>query len=135
MPRKPRSTEEYLLAVSPDKRAVLENLRRSIQSILGECEECISYSMPAFRFDGHIVAGFLATKSGCSYFPFSGTTLGTLAAKLTKYERTKSALHFDPSRPLPKSLVRELLKVRIAENKKPIRPASKSSCRAEFRRT
>src|SRR3954469_18450215 len=32
---------------------------------------------------------------------FSGTTLDTLAADLARYGRTKSALHFDPARPLP----------------------------------
>jgi uncharacterized protein YdhG (YjbR/CyaY superfamily)/GNAT superfamily N-acetyltransferase len=71
--------------------------------------------MPAFRHDGHVVAGFLATAKGCSYFPFSGTTLASLSAELTKYSRTKSALHFDPERPLPIALVRKLVKVRIAE--------------------
>jgi uncharacterized protein YdhG (YjbR/CyaY superfamily) len=32
------------------------------------------------------------------------------------YSRTKSALHFDPERPLPAALVRKLIKARIAEN-------------------
>jgi uncharacterized protein YdhG (YjbR/CyaY superfamily) len=72
--------------------------------------------MPAFRVDGHVVAGFLATSKGCSYFPFSGTTLATLAADVQTYDQTKSALHFDPKRPLPVALVRKLLKARIAES-------------------
>jgi uncharacterized protein YdhG (YjbR/CyaY superfamily) len=71
--------------------------------------------MPAFRHEGHVIAGFLATSKGCSYYPFSGTTLGTLAKDLAKYSRTKSALHFDPRTPLPVTLVRKLLKARTAE--------------------
>jgi uncharacterized protein YdhG (YjbR/CyaY superfamily) len=71
--------------------------------------------MPAFRNEGHVVAGFLATKAGCSYFPFSGTTLATLSDDLVGYEKTKSALHFDTGRPLSVALVRKLLKARVAE--------------------
>jgi uncharacterized protein YdhG (YjbR/CyaY superfamily) len=71
--------------------------------------------MPAFRHEGHAVAGFQATSKGCSYYPFSGTTLGALAPDLKDYEGTKSAVHFDPKRGLPKALVRKLLRARIAE--------------------
>ena len=75
----------------------------------------MSYGLPAFRVEGTVVAGFSATARGCSYYPFSGTTLRTLAGNLRDYEQTKSALHFRPDEPLPASLVRKLLKTRIAE--------------------
>jgi uncharacterized protein YdhG (YjbR/CyaY superfamily) len=125
MPRKPETIDEYLASVSPDRRAALEKLRRVIHSAVPDAEECISYSMPAFRRDGHVVAGFLATKKGCSYFPFSGTTLATLSSELAAYDTTKSALHFDPKRPLPVALVRKLLAARIAETRTPARASSR----------
>ena len=78
-------------------------------------EECISYRIPAFRFKGRIVAGFAATAKGCSYFPFSGSTLRTLAEELENFEQTKSSLHFDPAKPFSLALVRKLIKARIAE--------------------
>ena len=115
MRQKPKNTDAYLASASPDRRSALRKLRKTILSILPDAEECISYSMPAFRHGGHIVAGFLATGKGCSYFPFSGTTLATLAADVKTYEQTKSALHFDPKHPLSVTLVRKLLKARIAE--------------------
>jgi uncharacterized protein YdhG (YjbR/CyaY superfamily) len=107
--------DHYLATVSPDRRVALAHLRQTIRALRPAAEECISYAMPAFRYDGQVVAGFLATRRGCSYFPFSGTTLATLAAALTGYSRTKSALHFDPAHPLPTALVRKLLATRIAE--------------------
>ena len=112
---KPAGIDAYLALQSTDRRAALEKLRKTIHSLLPGAEECISYSMPAFRYRGKVVAGFLATSSGCSYFPFSGTTLGTLAEELSEYSQTKSALHFRPQRPLPVALVRKLLEARIAE--------------------
>jgi uncharacterized protein YdhG (YjbR/CyaY superfamily) len=110
-----RAIDEYLAGVSPKCRALLEKLRQTIHSIVPGAEECISYRLPAFRYEGRIIAGFSARSKGCSYYPFSGSTLAMLAADLADYEQTKSALHFGADRPLPKALVRKLLEARIAE--------------------
>ena|ERR1700704_2897790 len=115
MAQKPTTIDEYLATVKGETRRVLDRLRKTIRTIVPKAEECVSYGIPAFRLDGSVVAGFAATKKGCSYFPFSGSTLGTLADELEDYEQTKSALHFDPAAPLPATLVRKLIKARIAE--------------------
>ena len=115
MTRKPTTIDEYLATVSAEKRAALEKLRKTIRSIVPTAEECISYGIPAFRLDGAVVAGFCATTKGCSYFPFSGSTLRALSDELAGYDKTKSSLHFQPDEPLPVSLVRKLLGARIAE--------------------
>jgi uncharacterized protein YdhG (YjbR/CyaY superfamily) len=113
----PKSIDDYLATVTDTKRAALEKLRKTIRAAVPKAEECISYRIPAFRLDGRVVAGFCARANGCSYFPFSGRTLRTLAEDLRGYEMTKSALHFDPEVVLPATLVRRLLKARIAEAK------------------
>jgi uncharacterized protein YdhG (YjbR/CyaY superfamily) len=113
--RKPSTIDAYLSNVRGERRAALDDLRRKIHSAIPEAEECISYGMPAFRLNGTVVAGFSATARGCSYFPFSGTTLRTLARDVAAYDRTKSALHFGPGKPLPAALVRKLIKARAAE--------------------
>src|SRR4051794_11785611 len=96
MPRKPSTIDELLAGATGERRAALDDLRRTIRSVVPEAEECISYGIAAFRLDGQVIAGFAPTKKGCSYFPFSGSTLGTLAKELSAYSQTKSALHFDP---------------------------------------
>ena len=115
MIRKTTSIDAYLALVKGEKRAALDKLRKTIRAVVPKAEECISYRIPAFRLDGRIVAGFAATAKGCSYFPFSGSTLRTLAKELASYDQTKSSLHFDPSTPLRATLVRKLIKARIAE--------------------
>jgi uncharacterized protein YdhG (YjbR/CyaY superfamily) len=115
--RKPETIDDYLAAIDGEKRAALEKLRRTIRSILPKAEECISYRIPAFRYKGAVVAGFLARKNGCSYIPFSGSTLRTLVDDLASYNQTKSSLHFSADKPLPAKLVRKLIKTRIAETK------------------
>ena len=116
--RKPSTIDEYLASVSGPRRTALDKLRKTIRSIVPESEECISYGIPAFRLGGAIVAGFCATSKGCSYFPFSGSTLRTLAGDLGAYDQTRSSLHFRPDAPLPATLVRKLIRARIAETAK-----------------
>jgi len=86
-----------------------------IRAALPSAEECLSYGIPAFRLEGRVIAGFAATAAGGSYYPFSGLTLGTLAADLAGWSRTRSALHFTKTRPLPEVLVRKLLAARRSE--------------------
>ena len=113
--QKPKNIDDYLASVPADRRAALEKLRAQIHAAVPGAEECISYSMPAFRKHGKVFAGFLATTKGCSYYPFSGTTLAGLEAELAAYGQTKSALHFDPAKGLPKALVTKLVKARLGE--------------------
>jgi uncharacterized protein YdhG (YjbR/CyaY superfamily) len=105
--------DAYLEDVNDNSRRLLVNLRETIHTLVPGLEECISYRLPAFRYVDRIIAGFAATAKGGSYYPFSGTTLGTLAADLEEYNQTKGALHFDA--PLPTALVRKLLQARIDE--------------------
>jgi uncharacterized protein YdhG (YjbR/CyaY superfamily) len=118
MKRKPTTIDEYLASVTGEKRRALDRLRKTIRKIVPDAEECISYRIPAFRLNGKVIAGFCTTAKGCSYFPFSGSTLGTVGAALKGYEGTKSSLHFDPAEPLPPLLVRKLIDTRIAEVEK-----------------
>lgn len=113
--KKPTTIDEYLAAVPPETRALLEDLRKAILRLVPGAEECISYSMPAFRIDDCVVGGFAATKNGGSFYPFSGNVLDSLADLLTEHSRTKSALHFSADKPLPKKLVAKLLAARRAE--------------------
>ncbi len=117
MQQKTDSIDAYLATVTPENRKALTKLRKTIRSIIPKAEECISYRIPAFRLDGKIVAGFCARSDGCSYFPFSGRTLKTLAKEVAAYDQTKGSLHFDTDQGLPVTLVRKLVKTRIAESR------------------
>jgi uncharacterized protein YdhG (YjbR/CyaY superfamily) len=113
---RPRTIDAYLSGIRDDRqRTALERLRRTIRASLPDAVECISYGMPAFRVGGRVVAGFQATARGGSYYPFSGSTLDALGDLLDGFSRTKSALHFDTARPLTATLVRSLVRARLAE--------------------
>ena len=107
--------DSYLAGVEEPKRSALEALRRTILEVVPEAEEDISYGVPAFRMGGKVIAGFAAFKTHLSYLPFSGSVLGQLGEELAGYQRTLSALHFSPERPLPEALVKRLIEVRLRE--------------------
>lgn len=112
-----KDIDRYLMSIEPERRAILKELRKTIHKVVPGVEECLSYGMPAFKLEGKVICGFLATKKGCSYYPFSGSTLKTLRKELTRFEQTKSALHFSAVNRLPVSLVRKLVSARLREIK------------------
>ena len=110
-----QDVDEYLADVEEPKRSTLEALRRTIRSIVPEAEETISYSMPAYRVRGKVVAGFAAFRNHLSYLPHSGSVIEKLSGELAGYESTAGSLHFPVDRPLPEALVRKLISVRLEE--------------------
>ena len=112
---KPVTPDEYLAALSDKKRAALENLRQTIKAAAPEAEECISYQLPAFRLHGKLLVAYGAAAKHCAFYP--GSVLGSLKAELKGYDTSKGTIRFAPDKPLPRALVRKLVKLRIAKNR------------------
>lgn len=111
--------DEYLATLDEQRRATLEQLRRTILDVVPDAEQCISYGVPAFKVDGDAVAGFAAFQRHLTYLPHSGSVLSELADELGGYTASKGALRFPVDTPLPETLVRRLIEVRrrqIAES-------------------
>ena len=115
MAAKPRTIDEYLAGLSPENRAALQKIRRAVHAAAPGAEECISYGMPAFRLNGQLIAGFKAAASHCSFHPMSGETVAALEDDLAGYETSRGTIRFPARAGLPASLVRKLVKARIAE--------------------
>ena len=116
MMKKPKSIDDYLQRLSPDKRAALQKLRRAINAAIPNAEEIISYQMPAFRQDGKVLVWFGAGANHCAFYP-GASPIAAHKGKLAKYTTSKGTIRFPADHPLPASLVRTLVKARIAENR------------------
>jgi uncharacterized protein YdhG (YjbR/CyaY superfamily) len=114
-PTKPKTVDEYLASLSPDKRAALRKLRTDIRSAAPRSEECISYGIPGFRLDGRMLVWFGAAARHCAFYP-GADPIRTLGAELERYDTSKGTIRFPPDEPLPAALVRKLVKARIAQN-------------------
>jgi uncharacterized protein YdhG (YjbR/CyaY superfamily) len=115
MPAKPTTIDEYFAKAGADHRVALQKLRKTIRATVPQVQECINYGVAAFRLDGKCIAGLGAAAKHCSYYPMSGAVVAKLCNELKAYTTTKGAIQFEPTKPLPASLIRKLLKARIAE--------------------
>ncbi len=115
MSAKPQTIDEYLAPLSSQKRAALERLRRAIRSAAPKAEECISYQIPAFRLGGRLLVAFGAAANHCAFYPGS-FPVETHKDELKAYDTSKGTVRFRPDSPLPATLVRKLVKTRIAEH-------------------
>jgi uncharacterized protein YdhG (YjbR/CyaY superfamily) len=110
----------HLSKVPQPQKATLLALRKTILEIIPEAEEVISYGFPGYRINGKIICGFDAFKNHCSFFPHSSLVIPELEKELVNYKTSKGALQFANDKPLPKALVRKLIKTRmriLAESK------------------
>ena len=114
---KAKTIDQYLAALSDDKRAALQRLRKTIKAAAPKAEECISYQLPAFRQDGMLV-GFGATANHCAFYLMSGSMVEAHKEELEKYDTSKGTIRFPADKPLPVALVRKLVKARIEENER-----------------
>jgi uncharacterized protein YdhG (YjbR/CyaY superfamily) len=116
MAGKPETIDEYLARVSDDKRKALERLRRIIGAAAPKAEECISYQLAAFRLEGRMLVAFGATPNHCAFFLMSSETVAAHQDELEGYDTSKGTIRFRADKPLPATLVRKLVRARIAEN-------------------
>jgi uncharacterized protein YdhG (YjbR/CyaY superfamily) len=117
MKAKPETIDQYLATLSEDKRTVLEVLRRTIKSAAPRAEECISYGLAAFRLDGKPLVAFGASANHCAFYPMSSSTVADHKDELEGYDTSKGTIRFRVDKQLPATLVRKLVKARIAEQK------------------
>ena len=115
MPGKPQTIDEYLAPLSAEKRAALGKLRRAIRSAAPKADECISYLVPGFRLNGKLLVSFGAATDHCAFYP-GARPVAVHKDELKAYDTSKGTIRFRADSPLPATLVRKLVKTRIAEH-------------------
>jgi uncharacterized protein YdhG (YjbR/CyaY superfamily) len=114
----PTTVDDYLVALPDDRRAILEELRRTINAAAPDATETIAYGMPALRsHGGQFLVSYAAYKRHYSLFPASGAVVQALGEELTPYLAGKGTIQFPADRPISAALVKKIVEVRVAENK------------------
>jgi len=110
-----RDVDDYLARLPEDSRMALEKLRRTIRSVVPDSVEVISYQIPTFKYQGRMLVSYAAFSEHCSFFPGAGP-IDAHQNELKSYQTSKGTIRFTPSQPLPKSLIKKLVKTRIRLN-------------------
>src|SRR5574340_1067918 len=109
----PTTIDEYIAASPSGVRPILREIRRIMAGAAPQAQELISYRMPAFRFHG-ILVYFAAFKDHIGlYPPVSGDA--KLEKELLPYSGPKGNLKFPLDQPIPYSLIRKIVLLRVKQ--------------------
>ena len=110
----PKTIDAYLARVPQPARSTLQKTRAAIRSALPPAAtETISYKIPAFRH-GEIVIWFAAFSNHCSIFP-TGRIIEMFKGDLKPYTISRGTIQFPTDKPLPASLIKKMVKARLAQ--------------------
>ena len=113
----PTSVDAYLAGQPDDRRAVLEDLRRTVNAAAPEATETIAYSMPALRsHGGQFLVSYAAYKKHYSLFPASGEVIAALGDELATFLAGRGTIQFPADKAIPLDLVRRIVEIRVREN-------------------
>jgi len=108
----------YMAALPPDARRVMKSLRDVIRSVAPRAFDAYSYRIPAMRLDGKLFIWYAAWKEHCSLYPVSASLMRAHGMNPDAYQLSKGTIRFPLAKPLPVTLVRRLVKARVAEHRK-----------------
>ena len=110
----PTNIEQYIAASAATARPILRELRSVIRAAAPKATELISYRMPAFKQHG-ILVYFAAFKSHIGLFPpVRGDA--KLVKALAPYAGPKGNLKFPLDRPIPYTLIRRAVRLRVKQD-------------------
>ncbi|MDE2588128.1 MAG: DUF1801 domain-containing protein [Patescibacteria group bacterium] len=106
--------DDYFANLDPRKRKHLERIREIAKETVPDAGEVISYGMPALTYKGKAFLGFNIHKNHVGIYPYGGEEIEKLKDKLSAYKVSKGAIQVPYDSPIPKELLQEIIKLRIA---------------------
>jgi uncharacterized protein YdhG (YjbR/CyaY superfamily) len=107
----------YFAALPAHVRRELKVLRGAIRAAAPGAVDTFGYGMPGYKLDGRGLMWYAAWKKHNSIYPLSDDAKRRFAAELEGYEMSNGTLRLPHDRPVPVSLIKKLVKARIAERK------------------
>jgi uncharacterized protein YdhG (YjbR/CyaY superfamily) len=113
--KKYKTVGEYFSSLSGERQKRLEELRVTIKKAAPDSEEVISYNMPAFKYKGMLVY-YMAHKNHIGFYPGNKAVNEVFKDDLTNYKTSKGTIQLPFDKPIPKRLVKNIVKFRVKEN-------------------
>ena len=104
----------YFATLPEPARRRLRELQRAIRAAAPEAEVAFSYQIPAYRLNGRIVVWYAAFTRHCSLFPMTPSIRRQFTKELSGYKVAKGTVRFSMAKPIPTTLVKRLVRARIA---------------------
>ena len=109
-----KTIDEYIAGFPKETQAILQKMRSIISKAAPKATETISYGIPTFVQEKHLVffggfkkhIGFYATPTGHEAFK----------KELSVYKQGKGSVQFPLDKPLPVGLITKIVKFRVLQN-------------------
>ena len=112
--KKPKTVNQYFAAIHEPARSTLNKVRATISSAVPVgSTEINSYGIPAFK-DRRVLVWFAAFSDHCSLFP-TASVIEKFKTELEGFRTSKGTIHFAIDKPLPTTLIKKLVKARVAQ--------------------
>ena len=113
---------EYIARCPKPVQSKLEDLRSAIGSVATDAIETVSYfGIPGFSYEGFSYNGMFAWFSFKAPFVrihIRPDAIVKYKNQVEEYPHSKAVISFDPNKPIPKTLVKKLVKASLQSMKK-----------------
>ena len=110
----PENVDEFIASHPKDVQLILTKIRATIKKAAPEAEEVISYRMPAYKFHGMLLY-FSAFKNHIGFYPMA-SGIANFKKELSVYKGARGSVQFPLDKPIPYTLIKEIVKFRVKEN-------------------
>ncbi|MGL4758300.1 MAG: iron chaperone [Patescibacteria group bacterium] len=110
-----QTVEDYIASFDPIIQEKLQKIRNTIQTVIPEAVEVISYNIPCFKFEKRFLIYYSAYKAHISIALPPSNWPKEFANELKNFKTTKSTIQFPYSEPLPLELISSIAKFRFDE--------------------
>lgn len=109
-----KTIDEYIAQFPKDVQILLEKMRAIISKAAPKAEEGMAYGIPTFKLNRNLVH-FGGYKSHIGFYP-APSGIEAFKKELAKYEGSKGTIRFPLDKPLPATLITQVVKFRVAKN-------------------
>lgn len=120
-----RNIDEFMAAFPEPVRRKLEQIRTAVHQAAPEAVEAIRYGIPTFQLNGNLVH-FAAYETHIGFYP-GPAGIDAFEENCRPYRTGKGTLQFPLHSKLPMSLIRDIIRFRVEQNRKKIKPKGRKN--------
>ncbi|MGV3697172.1 iron chaperone [Flavobacterium sp.] len=108
--------DAYHMDFSGETLSRMKTIRQIIHDVVPDVEECISYQIPCFKYNGYLIYYAAFPKHISLSHPFSAGFLEHFKTALEGYKVSKAVIQFPTDKPLPTAFISKIISYRKREN-------------------
>lgn len=110
----PKSIDEYIAGFPENIQGILQEIRSTIKSAAPDAEEAIKYGIPTFVLGGSNLVHFGGFNKHIGFYP-APSGIEAFKDLLSAYKIAKGSIQFPLNKPIPYSLISEIVVFRVKE--------------------